>query len=67
MNALAMRTLRAGQHATRVMSAIQMSGVVEHYDRRNAIRHLNTGDVVIFSAGTGNPFLLPIRPPAAWH
>jgi len=42
--------------ATRVMSAIPMSGVVEHYDRRNAIRYLNSGDVVIFSAGTGNPF-----------
>ena len=33
-----------------------MSGVVEHYDRRTAIRHLQAGDVVIFSAGTGNPF-----------
>jgi len=41
---------------TRVMSAIPMSGVVEHYDRRTAIRHLRDGDVVIFSAGTGNPF-----------
>jgi len=39
-----------------VMSAIQMSGVVEHYDRRAAIRHLKASDVVIFSAGTGNPF-----------
>jgi uridylate kinase len=38
------------------MSAIPMSGVVEHYDRRTAIRHLRDGDVVIFSAGTGNPF-----------
>jgi uridylate kinase len=38
------------------MSAIPMSGVVEHYDRRLAIRHLEDGDVVIFSAGTGNPF-----------
>jgi uridylate kinase len=38
------------------MSAIPMSGVVEHYDRRTAIRHLDAGDVVIFSAGTGNPF-----------
>ena len=57
MNALAMRdALERASIATRVMSAIQMSGVVEHYDRRNAIRHLNTGDVVIFSAGTGNPF-----------
>ena len=57
MNALAMRdALERASIATRVMSAIQMSGVVEHYDRRNAIRHLHAGDVVIFSAGTGNPF-----------
>jgi uridylate kinase len=33
-----------------------MSGVVDHYDRRNAMRYLSQGDVVIFSAGTGNPF-----------
>jgi uridylate kinase len=33
-----------------------MSGVVDHYDRRKAIRALANGDVVIFSAGTGNPF-----------
>ncbi len=38
------------------MSAIQMSGVVEHYDRRRAMRYLQDGDVVIFAAGTGNPF-----------
>ena len=38
------------------MSAIPMSGVVDHYDRRNAMRYLSQGDVVIFSAGTGNPF-----------
>ena len=57
MNALAMRdALERANIPTRVMSAIQMSGVVEHYDRRTAIRHLNAGDVVIFSAGTGNPF-----------
>jgi len=57
MNALAMRdALERANIATRVMSAIPMSGVVEHYDRRNAIRYLNSGDVVIFSAGTGNPF-----------
>ncbi len=57
MNALAMRDAleRANIH-TVVMSAIPMSGVVEHYDRRLAIRHLEQGDVVIFSAGTGNPF-----------
>lgn len=57
MNALAMRdALERSNIATRVMSAIPMSGVVEHYDRRNAMRYLNSGDVVIFSAGTGNPF-----------
>ena len=57
MNSLAMRdALERANILTRVMSAIQMSGVVEHYDRRTAIRHLQAGDVVIFSAGTGNPF-----------
>lgn len=57
MNALAMRdALERAGILTRVMSAIPMSGVVEHYDRRTAIRHLQAGDVVIFSAGTGNPF-----------
>ena len=57
MNALAMRdALERASIATRVMSAIPMSGVVEHYDRRTAIRHLRAGDVVIFAAGTGNPF-----------
>jgi uridylate kinase len=57
MNALAMRdALERAGIPTRVMSAIPMSGVVEHYDRRSAIRHLKSGDVVIFSAGTGNPF-----------
>jgi uridylate kinase len=57
MNALAMRdAMEQAGIPTRVMSAIQMSGVVEHYDRRTAMRHLRSGDVVIFSAGTGNPF-----------
>lgn len=57
MNALAMReALERCNIATRVMSAIPMSGVVDHYDRRNAMRYLNQGDVVIFAAGTGNPF-----------
>ena len=57
MNALAMRDAleRANIHTT-VMSSIPMSGVVEHYDRRLAIHHLEEGNVVIFSAGTGNPF-----------
>ncbi|WP_409523491.1 UMP kinase [Nitrincola sp. MINF-07-Sa-05] len=57
MNALAMRdALERCNIATRVMSAIPMSGVVDHYDRRNAMRYLRQNDVVIFSAGTGNPF-----------
>ena len=57
MNALAMRdALERSNINTRVMSAIPMSGVVDHYDRRNAMRYLNQGDVVIFAAGTGNPF-----------
>ena len=41
---------------TRVMSAIPMSSVCEPYIRRRAIRHLEKGRVVIFAAGTGNPF-----------
>jgi uridylate kinase len=57
MNSLAMRdALERAGIPTRIMSAIPMSGVVEHYDRRTAIRHLRSGDVIIFSAGTGNPF-----------
>ncbi len=57
MNALAMRdALERAGIATRVMSAIPMSGVVDHYDRRIALRNLKYGDVVIFAAGTGNPF-----------
>ncbi|MCB1669083.1 MAG: UMP kinase [Porticoccaceae bacterium] len=57
MNALAMRdALDRSNISARVMSAIPMSGVVEHYDRRTAMRYLDSGDVVIFSAGTGNPF-----------
>ena len=38
------------------MSAIPMGGLVEHYDRRLAIQLLSDGYVVIFTAGTGNPF-----------
>ncbi len=57
MNALAMRdALDRHNISARVMSAIQMSGVAEHFDRRSALGYLNSGDVVIFSAGTGNPF-----------
>ena len=57
MNALALRdALQRSNISTQVMSAIPMSGVVDHYDRRKAIRALGNGDVVIFAAGTGNPF-----------
>ncbi|MCG8314254.1 MAG: UMP kinase [Pseudomonadales bacterium] len=57
MNGLAMRdALERSNINTCLMSAIQMSGVVEHYDRRRAMRLLSDGDVVIFAAGTGNPF-----------
>ena len=57
MNGIALRDAleRAGVK-TRVMSAISMSGLVEHYDRRLAIQLLSDGYVVIFTAGTGNPF-----------
>ena len=57
MNALALQDgfERAGI-PTRVMSAIEMRQVAETYIRRRAIRHLEKGRVVIFAAGTGNPY-----------
>jgi uridylate kinase len=57
MNALAMQNAleRAGV-ATRVQSAIPMASVCEPYIRRRAERHMEKGRVVIFGAGTGNPF-----------
>ena len=57
MNALAMQNFleKAGVD-TRVMSAIPMSNVCEPYIRRRAERHLEKGRVVIFAAGTGNPY-----------
>jgi len=57
MNALAMQAaLERIDIPTRVQSAIPMSTVCEPYVRRRAIRHLEKGRVVIFAAGTGNPF-----------
>ncbi|RLA48725.1 MAG: UMP kinase [Gammaproteobacteria bacterium] len=57
MNSLALRdALERSNIATQIMSSIPMSGVVDHYDRRKAQRALTNGDVVIFAAGTGNPF-----------
>jgi uridylate kinase len=57
MNALALQDAleRVGQD-TRVMSAIEMPRIAEPYIRRRAMRHLEKGRVVIFAAGTGNPF-----------
>lgn len=58
MNAIAMRdALERAGFGTRIMSAIPMSGLVDHYDRRKAIHHLQHGRVVIFAAGTGNPLV----------
>ncbi|CAB5051665.1 MAG: UMP kinase [Actinobacteria bacterium] len=57
MNALALQDAleRLGQD-TRVQSALEMPRVAEAYIRRRAMRHLEKGRVVIFAAGTGNPF-----------
>jgi uridylate kinase len=57
LNALTLQDVleRRGLH-TRVLSAIQVSEVAEPYIRRRAIRHLEKQRVVIFAAGTGNPF-----------
>ncbi len=57
MNALALQDAleRAGQ-PTRVQSAIEMPRIAEPYIRRRAMRHLDKGRVVIFAAGTGNPY-----------
>lgn len=57
INALMMQNaLEALNVDTRVMSAIQMSAIAEPYIRRRAVRHMDKGRVVIFAAGTGNPF-----------
>jgi len=57
MNALAMQSAleRLDVH-TRVISAIRMDEICEPYIRRRAVRHMERGRVVIFAAGTGNPF-----------
>ena len=57
MNALAMQnSLERIGVQTRVQSAITMTSVCEPYTRRRAIRHMEKGRVVIFAAGTGNPY-----------
>ncbi|WP_305041220.1 UMP kinase [Geoalkalibacter sp.] len=57
MNSLALQdALEQAGVVTRVLSAIEMREVAEPYIRRRAIRHLEKGRVVIFGAGTGNPY-----------
>ncbi len=57
MNSLAMQdALERVRVGTRVMSAVSLTGVCEDYDRRFALRFMKSGQVVIFTAGTGNPF-----------
>jgi len=57
MNALALQDALEQQGvATRVLSAIEMRAVAEPFIRRRAIRHLEKGRVVVFAAGTGNPY-----------
>ncbi|MCL1805896.1 MAG: UMP kinase [Clostridiales bacterium] len=57
INSLALQeTLEANDMESRVLSAIEMRQIAETYIRRRAIRHLEKGRVVIFAAGTGNPF-----------
>ena len=57
INALALQdALEKTGLQTRVLSAIEMRAVAEPYIRRRAMRHLEKGRVVIFAAGTGNPF-----------
>ena len=57
INALAMQSVLEGKGVhTRVLSAIPLAVVCEPYIRRRAVRHMEKGRVVIFAAGTGNPF-----------
>ena len=57
MNALAMQdALERIGASTRVMSALRINQVCEDFIRRRALRHLEVGHIVLFAAGTGNPF-----------
>lgn len=57
INALALQSsLESAGLTTRVMSALEIPRVAEPYIRRRAIRHLEKGRIVIFAAGTGNPY-----------
>lgn len=57
MNSLALQAaLEKEEQETRVLSAIEIKDVCEPYIRRRAIRHMEKGRVVVFAAGTGNPY-----------
>ena len=57
INAICLQDALERQHLeTRVMSAIEMRAIAEPYIKRRAVRHLEKGRVIIFAAGTGNPF-----------
>ena len=57
INALAVQSVLEGKGVdTRVLSAIPMASVCEPYIRRRAVRHMEKGRVVVFAAGTGNPY-----------
>lgn len=57
MNAMALQdALEKLGLATRVLSALEIAQVAEHYIRRRAVRHLEKGRIVIFGGGTGNPY-----------
>ncbi|MBL7965343.1 MAG: UMP kinase [Flavobacteriales bacterium] len=57
INSLALQSaLEAAGHKTRLMSAIKMEQIAEPFIRRRAVRHLEKGRIVIFGAGTGNPY-----------
>lgn len=63
INALALNdTLLRFDVVSRVQSALAMQQITEPYSRDKAIKHLESGRVVIFAAGTGNPFLQLIQP-----
>jgi uridylate kinase len=57
INGLALQDALEKMHMpTRVMTAIEMQKIAEPYIRRRAVRHLEKGRIVIFAAGTGNPY-----------
>jgi uridylate kinase len=64
INALAMQdAIESLGGVARVQSAIRINQVCEDYIRRRAMRHLEKGRIVIFAAGTGNPYSRPTAPP----